>query len=103
MKVGDKFARVVYGFIGIFCLGRQITETILVVFRYLLVFFNFLLSDNGVEWVEFKNLFKSSASQIVLDFLNLNLYFNLERVRQWVDVQHGSIPSHLFVSRDQRW
>jgi hypothetical protein len=97
MEVSDKFAGVVCGFIRILCFGRQIAEATLVVFGY--IFFNFLLSDNGVEWVEFKNLFKSGAGQIVLDFFNFNLDFDLERVR--FCVQRGLIHSRLFVSRDR--
>jgi hypothetical protein len=62
----------------------------LVVFGTLLDFFDFL-TDNGVEWIEFKNLFESSAGQIILNFINLNLNFNLEGVRRWFGVQCGLV------------
>jgi hypothetical protein len=58
MKVGVEFVGVVCGFIRILCFGRQITKTILAVFKCSLFLFDLLLSDNSVEWVEFKNLFK---------------------------------------------
>lgn len=43
---------------------------------------DFLLSDNGVEWVEFEDLFKFVATQIVLNFFKLDLDLDLYAVRR---------------------
>lgn len=102
MEVCGKFVGVIGRLFRIFGFGRQITEAILVVLRYLL-FFDFLLSDNSVEWIEFKNLSKPGVIQIFLDFLDLNLDLNLEMVRQLFGGRGWLIYSRLFVSRDPRW
>lgn len=43
-----------------------------------LILFEFLLPDNSVERIELKNLLKFRAVQIVLNFFNFDLDFNLE-------------------------
>jgi hypothetical protein len=59
MKVGREITEVVRRLVRILCFGRQIAETILAVFTRFLILFEFLLSDNSVKRVEFKNLLKS--------------------------------------------
>ena len=61
VEVGSKFVRVISGLLGIFGFGRQVTEAISVVFRCIPFLFDILLSENSVEWIEFKNFFKPGA------------------------------------------
>jgi len=74
----------------------------LVVFECFFFSLDFL-SDNSVEWIEFKNFFEPGAVQIILYFLDLNLNLDLGMVGRLSSVAGGLVYSHLSVSRDPRW
>ena len=68
----------------------------MVTFRYLLILFDFLLSDQGVEGIQFKNFFKPRALQVILNFLNFDLYLDLYAVKQR-SAHHVSQITHVYL------